>query len=65
MGRTDDAEMALRQIVADLAPGLQLPSERELVTILGVGRTAVRLILTRLEGAGRVRSRQGMGWFRV
>jgi DNA-binding FadR family transcriptional regulator len=42
-------------------PGSTLPSERDLARQLGVNRTSLRQALARLEQAGLVASRQGIG----
>ncbi|GAA3341094.1 hypothetical protein GCM10017714_23620 [Curtobacterium pusillum] len=46
-----------------LAPGILLPSEAELVELLGVSRTVVREALIFLEEDGFIRSRRGIGRF--
>lgn len=43
------------------APGSTLPPERELAGQLGVNRTSLRHAIARLEQAGLVQSRQGIG----
>lgn len=49
-----------RKIVArELAPGDELPAERELCEMLGVNRGAVREALKRLQQAGLISVRQG------
>lgn len=49
-----------RKIVArELAPGDELPAERELCEMLGVNRGAVREALKRLQQAGLIAVRQG------
>ncbi len=45
------------------APDQQLPTERELAEILGVGRRAVRRALEVLESEGRIWRRQGSGTY--
>jgi GntR family transcriptional regulator, transcriptional repressor for pyruvate dehydrogenase complex len=45
------------------SPGDRLPSERQLVEQLKVGRTSVREAIRRLETMGLVESRQGLGTF--
>lgn len=47
----------------ELKEGEQLPSERKLMDILGVGRGAVREALRILEIKGYIESRQGIGAF--
>lgn len=50
---------------AELVPGQQLPSERELAARLGVSRTSVRQALVALEVQGIVGRRHGGGTFLV
>ena len=45
------------------SPGDQLPSERELAEMFGVGRTSVREALRALEAEGLIVTRQGQGTF--
>src|SRR5258708_273861 len=42
-------------------PGQKLPSERELVTVLGVSRTSIREALRALEAMGVIEARTGSG----
>lgn len=44
-----------------LAPGSVLPPERDLADQLGINRTSLRQALARLEQAGLVEARQGIG----
>ncbi len=44
-------------------PGEKMPSENELVNILGVSRISVRSALQRLSGLGLIESRRGEGTF--
>lgn len=44
-------------------PGEKMPSENELVRILGVSRISVRSALQRLNGLGLIESRRGEGTF--
>jgi DNA-binding FadR family transcriptional regulator len=64
---TSRVENSIRSLIAsgDLGPGGRLPSERKLAADLGAGRTTVRLVLTRLESEGLVRSEHGRGYFRA
>jgi DNA-binding FadR family transcriptional regulator len=55
----DDLEKAI--LSGKLAPGAQLPSERELSAELGVSRSVVREALGRLASLGLVRSVHGSG----
>jgi GntR family transcriptional repressor for pyruvate dehydrogenase complex len=66
MSRTDSvtqlAEDLERRILAgELAPGDQLPSERDLSTQLGVSRSVVREALGRLTSLGLIQSVHGSG----
>ncbi len=47
----------------DLQPGAQLPSERELATRLGVGRSSVREALQTLSEKGIIEKKAGKGVF--
>lgn len=49
----------------DMAPGEQLPPERELATSLGVSRMTLRRALDELVAAGLVRRRRGAGVFAI
>ncbi len=62
---TEVAEQELRKAIQDgeYKPGSQLPSEAELIAMLGVSRTTVREALRSLEQAGLVLRRQGVGTF--
>jgi GntR family transcriptional repressor for pyruvate dehydrogenase complex len=57
----------IRDLVAGghLTPGDRLPSERELATALGVGRSTVREALRAMEALGLVQVRAGEGTFLV
>jgi GntR family transcriptional regulator, transcriptional repressor for pyruvate dehydrogenase complex len=62
--KVDLAAAAVAQIrdsilIGDLAPGAELPSERELAIQLGLNRTTVREALTRLELFGLIDRRHG------
>jgi GntR family transcriptional repressor for pyruvate dehydrogenase complex len=50
-----------RRITEELKPGDLLPSERELVRILGVSRDSVRNAIRTLELMGLLEPRQGVG----
>jgi len=59
---TDLADYFERAILAgELAPGDQLPSEREISARMGVSRSVVREALGRLASLGLVRSQHGSG----
>ena len=55
------AQQLQRRIVTDLKPGDTLPSERELVQMLGVSRSTVREAVHSLEVMGLLEVRQGVG----
>jgi GntR family transcriptional regulator len=64
--KTDVVERSIREIVAtNQEPNGQLPSERELVTRLGAGRTTIRLVLMKLTAEGLIRSEHGRGYFSI
>ncbi|MDH4289213.1 MAG: FadR family transcriptional regulator [Aquincola sp.] len=48
-----------------LAPGDKLPTEAEIMAVYGVSRTVVREALSKLQAAGQVRTRHGIGTFVV
>jgi len=48
-----------------LAPGLKLPTEAAIMAEYGVSRTVVREALSKLQAAGQVRTRHGIGTFVV
>lgn len=48
-----------------LAPGAKLPTEGQVMTEFGVSRTVVREALSRLQAAGMVQTRHGVGTFVV
>lgn len=56
------ADVLLERILSGrYAPGLKLPSETEIATELGCGRSTVREALSQLASVGVVRSRRGSG----
>ena len=55
------AKQLERHITEDLRPGDLLPSERELVQMLGVSRGSVRDAIRSLELMGLIEPRQGVG----
>ncbi|GAA3704464.1 FadR/GntR family transcriptional regulator [Zhihengliuella alba] len=63
--RTDALTAHLRAQIVDgaLPPGTRLPSEAGLMAEHGVGRSAVRESLTRLQAEGLVHTRRGAGSF--
>jgi len=62
---TEAAQEEIRQAIAsgDYRPGSQLPTEAELVQLLGVSRTVVREALRLLEEDGLISRRHGVGTF--
>lgn len=62
---TAKVESTIRDQIAAgmLAPGDKLPSERTLAADLSVGRTTVRLVLTKLTAEGLIRAEHGRGYF--
>lgn len=62
-GGAQRAEEYLRVRIAGLAAGTKLPTERELASALGVGRTALRPALESLRAEGLLERRQGAGTF--
>lgn len=68
--RSKLAESVARQLLGqirsnDLAPGTRMPSERELMAALGVGRSTIREALNGLAMLGVVEIRHGQGAFVV
>lgn len=64
--KTDDVERSIREIIeTELGPDGRLPSERELVTRLGAGRTTIRLVLIKLTAERIIRSEHGRGYFAI
>lgn len=55
------AQIEEKILDGSLRPGQKLPSERELVSALGVSRTSVREALRALEAMGIIESRTGSG----
>jgi len=58
---SDEAAIRIEALIQDgtFAPGTLLPSERELMKILGVGRTSIREALYALNRMGLIRLRNG------
>ncbi|GHD02239.1 FadR/GntR family transcriptional regulator [Zhihengliuella salsuginis] len=67
MTRSRPAELHsdLRRRIVDgrIAPGEKLPSESALIETWGLGRSAVREVLARLQAEGLVHTRRGAGSF--
>jgi len=60
------AGLLIRKITADeFAVGDKLPTEPELMTLFGVGRSTVREAVRNLSNTGMVRVQQGLGTFVV
>ena len=55
------AQQLRERILTEMAPGDTLPSERELVQMLGVSRSSVREAVHSLELIGLLEARQGVG----
>lgn len=62
---SDEVSKALAGVIRSTPPGQRLPTERDLVAMLGVSRTALRDRLQTLEGLGVICRRQGAGTFVV
>ncbi|NJC63431.1 winged helix-turn-helix transcriptional regulator [Planosporangium flavigriseum] len=62
---TDRLEQALRGMIerGEYKPDERLPSERDLVSQHGAGRTTVRLVLAKLAAQGLVEAQHGRGYF--
>ncbi len=56
-------DLATRIDSGELAPGVQLPPERELMQRYGVSRTVVREATSSLKASGRLATHQGRGAF--
>ncbi|MEU4583698.1 GntR family transcriptional regulator [Kitasatospora aureofaciens] len=63
--KTERVERTIREWIdsGKLAVGAKLPSERTLSAELGVGRTTVRLVLSKLAAEGLVVAHHGSGYF--
>ncbi|WP_159468537.1 FadR/GntR family transcriptional regulator [Dyadobacter sp. 3J3] len=61
----DDVASRLQQKIqdGDFAIGEKLPTEPELMTVFGVGRSTIREAVRNLSNAGLVRVQQGLGTF--
>ncbi|NNU80895.1 FadR family transcriptional regulator [Halovulum dunhuangense] len=65
IAETDPADGLLRALIAErgLGPGDRLPPERDLIEMLGVGRTALRRALDQMEREGLIWRHVGKGTF--
>lgn len=65
LDRTDAVSRALTGLISGtgLQPGDQLPTERQLMLALGVGRSTVREAISRFQALGVVEARKGSGTF--
>lgn len=65
--RTSAVTEALSAFIAKskFSPGDRLPTEREMMTALGVGRSTVREAIRQFQARGLVESRQGSGTYLV
>jgi GntR family transcriptional regulator, transcriptional repressor for pyruvate dehydrogenase complex len=65
--RTSEVTGALSDFItrSGLEPGDRLPTEREIMEALGVGRSTVREVIRQFQARGMVESRQGSGTFLV
>lgn len=57
------AKLAASILDGTLAPGSQLPPERELMSQMEVSRSTIREALKTLEESALIESRPGVGWF--
>jgi len=57
------AELTQRILLGKLGPGDKLPSEGQIVREQGVSRTVVREAISKLQAAGLVETRHGIGTF--
>jgi DNA-binding FadR family transcriptional regulator len=62
---TSKVENTIRSWIdsGELPPGSRLPSERQLSSDLGAGRTTIRLVLAKLAAEGLVRAEHGRAYF--
>ncbi|OQP86617.1 GntR family transcriptional regulator [Rhizobium rhizosphaerae] len=63
--RVVQVEKALSDFVerAGLAPGSRLPTEREMMVALNVGRSTIREVLRKFQALGVIESRKGSGTY--
>jgi DNA-binding FadR family transcriptional regulator len=65
LARDLEATIGTQIQTGGLVPGAKLPTEGQLMQAFGVSRTVVREALSRLQAAGRVATRHGIGTFVV
>ncbi len=65
MDRVVQVEKALSNFVerSGLAPGSRLPTEREMMAALNVGRSTIREVLRKFQALGVIESRKGSGTY--
>ena len=63
LAETVSGKLASSLLDGSLAPGSQLPSERELMNQLGVSRATLREALKALEESRLIEARPNVGWF--
>jgi molybdopterin/thiamine biosynthesis adenylyltransferase/DNA-binding transcriptional regulator YhcF (GntR family) len=63
LAETVSGKVAASLLDGSLAPGTQLPSERELMNRLGVSRATLREALKALEESKLIEARPNVGWF--
>jgi len=63
LAETAAGKLATSLMDRSLAPGAQLPPERELMNQLGISRSTLREALKALEKHNLIESRRGVGWF--
>lgn len=62
---TRSVEEYYRDLISDLPSGEKLPSERTVMAELGVCRSTVRIVLTKLVAQDVIRPRHGKGYFKL
>src|SRR6476646_3804476 len=65
LDRAESVERAIASFIArsNLAPGDRLPTERQLMQALAVGRSTVREVIRKLQALGVLESRKGSGTY--
>lgn len=64
-GVTERVESYYRTVIADLPPGMRLPSERAVAEELLVSRTTIRLVLTKLTAEKAITPIHGKGYYKA